>query len=187
MRVGIFRYTGTGGSLVQAWHIAETEPFRGILAEKEVVGFGYSVFNPKIKTVKNYPKKKPIEITKLLVSGYMFVQFDNEVDGWQRINDARGIKSLMYSSPECPARIPDKQLMPLVALCVGGYLNELDIPKAEELLFEVGAWVKIVDGPFGGFQGTVQEVTREKVRVITSIFGRDTPVIGEPSMFKIQK
>jgi transcription termination/antitermination protein NusG len=50
-------------------------------------------------------------------------------------------------------------------------------PKPK-VLFEVGEAVKVVDGPFQDFNGTVEEVRPEKgkVRVLISIFGRATPV-----------
>ena len=50
-------------------------------------------------------------------------------------------------------------------------------PKPK-VLFEVGEAIKVVDGPFQDFNGTVEEVKPEKgkVRVLISIFGRATPV-----------
>jgi transcriptional antiterminator NusG len=50
-------------------------------------------------------------------------------------------------------------------------------PKPK-VLFEIGEAVKVVDGPFQDFNGTVEEVRPEKgkVRVLISIFGRATPV-----------
>ncbi|HMU42681.1 MAG TPA: transcription termination/antitermination protein NusG [Ignavibacteriaceae bacterium] len=47
-----------------------------------------------------------------------------------------------------------------------------------ETIFRTGDFVKIVDGPFNNFNGTVQEVNEEKmkIKVMVSIFGRKTPV-----------
>ena len=44
--------------------------------------------------------------------------------------------------------------------------------------FEVGANVKVVDGPFKGFEGKVSEIDKErgKIKVLVNMFGRDTPV-----------
>ncbi len=44
--------------------------------------------------------------------------------------------------------------------------------------FEVGDTVKVIDGPLDGFLGTVEELEPEKdrVRVVVSMFGRETPV-----------
>src|SRR5208283_267187 len=50
--------------------------------------------------------------------------------------------------------------------------------KIGKVLLEVGEAIKVVDGPFQDFNGTVEEVKPEKgkVRVLISIFGRATPV-----------
>jgi transcriptional antiterminator NusG len=44
--------------------------------------------------------------------------------------------------------------------------------------FEMGSMVKIVDGPFKGFEGKVSEIDKEKgkIKVLVNMFGRDTPV-----------
>ena len=46
------------------------------------------------------------------------------------------------------------------------------------MIFDIGEVVRVIDGPFANFQGTVDEVYPEKgrVRVLVSIFGRETPV-----------
>jgi transcriptional antiterminator NusG len=46
------------------------------------------------------------------------------------------------------------------------------------VIFDIGEVVRVVDGPFANFQGVVDEVFPEKgrVRVMVSIFGRETPV-----------
>ena len=85
--------------------------------------------------------------------------------------------------------------MPRVVGFVGDDLNPLPLPDDEaakiigrihtgsesprpKVTFEVGEVVRVTDGPFANFQGVVDEVFPEKgrVRVMVSIFGRETPV-----------
>ena len=58
--------------------------------------------------------------------------------------------------------------------------THLDVYKRQEVIlgFEVGDTVKVTDGPLEGFLGTVEELEPEKdrVRVVVSMFGRETPV-----------
>ena len=54
----------------------------------------------------------------------------------------------------------------------------LDLYAPEEITFEPGEMVRVIDGPFNDFSGAVDEVNYEKnkVRVAVLIFGRSTPV-----------
>ena len=72
-----------------------------------------------------------------------------------------------------PPEVPAAEVEAIKAQMEEGALR----PKPK-VLFEVGEAVKVVDGPFQDFNGTVEEVRPEKgkVRVLISIFGRATPV-----------
>lgn len=166
------------------WYVAQTEPFKGLLAEAEVMALGYLTFHPKVRTVRRWRKSKPRERIQPYVPGYLFVSFDADEEGWQRINKQRGVKALMYSSLETPARVRDDALLPLMAMCdADGYLNE---QEADCFLFKVGNTVRATDGPFAGMVGkVVQRSSHDRVKVMLSIFGRPTPVESHPGVFEL--
>ena len=72
-----------------------------------------------------------------------------------------------------PMPLPDSD----AAKIIGRIQDGAETPKPK-VIFEVGEAVRVIDGPFANFQGVVDEVFPEKgrVRVLVSIFGRDTPV-----------
>ena len=59
-----------------------------------------------------------------------------------------------------------------------GLASESEVRAASEIEFLVGESVKVVDGPFNGFKGTIQEVAEDKhkLKVVVTIFDRQTPL-----------
>jgi transcriptional antiterminator NusG len=59
-----------------------------------------------------------------------------------------------------------------------GIASESETRAASEITFLVGESVKVVDGPFNGFKGQVQEVSQDKhkLKVVVTIFDRQTPL-----------
>ena len=72
-----------------------------------------------------------------------------------------------------PAPITDEEADQILSRMEAGKLKPQ--PK---FYFEVGDDVRVIDGPFTNFNGTVEEVNPEKgkIKVLVSIFGRSTPV-----------
>jgi len=69
-----------------------------------------------------------------------------------------------------------------------GQVDELEESEEEfGMTFYVGETVKVIDGPFNGFNGTIEEINLEKkkLKVIVKIFGRRTPV--ELSFMQVEK
>jgi transcriptional antiterminator NusG len=103
---------------------------------------------------------------------YILAQLTLTPSMWHCIKDTPhciGFVGGRTDPPPVPQREVDK---------IRGHMEEgLKAPKAV-LSFHVGDQVKVVDGPFKNFLGTVEEVNpdKNKVRVLVSIFGRATPV-----------
>ena len=104
--------------------------------------------------------------------GYIFVNMELTDETWHVIKDTPKITGFVGHSTQ-PPEVPESEVREITQQMEEGALR----PKPK-VLFEVGEAVKVVDGPFQDFNGTVEEVRPEKgkVRVLISIFGRATPV-----------
>jgi transcriptional antiterminator NusG len=104
--------------------------------------------------------------------GYILVRMELSDETWHLVKDTPKVTGFI-GSKEKPSPISDKDVETLRTRIDEGTLK----PKPK-FKFEVGDHVKIIDGPFTNFDGVIDEVKAEKgkLRVIVSIFGRQTPV-----------
>jgi transcription termination/antitermination protein NusG len=104
--------------------------------------------------------------------GYIFVNMELDEETWHVVKDTPKVTGFVGHSTS-PPEVPAAEVEAIKQQMEEGALR----PKPK-ILFEVGEAVKVVDGPFQDFNGTVEEVRPEKgkVRVLISIFGRATPV-----------
>jgi transcriptional antiterminator NusG len=104
--------------------------------------------------------------------GYIFVNMELDDDTWHVVKNTPKVTGFVGHSTK-PPEVPEAEVRAITDQMAEGALR----PKPK-VLFEVGEAVKVVDGPFQDFNGTVEEVRAEKgkVRVLISIFGRATPV-----------
>jgi transcriptional antiterminator NusG len=104
--------------------------------------------------------------------GYIFVNMELTDETWHVIKNTPKITGFVGHAT-APPEVSESEVRQITDQMQEGALR----PKPK-VLFEVGEAVKVVDGPFQDFNGTVEEVRPEKgkVRVLISIFGRATPV-----------
>ncbi len=104
--------------------------------------------------------------------GYILVRMEMNDDTWHIVKNTPKVTGFI-GSKEKPSPISDKDVELLKTRIDEGTLK----PKPK-FKFEVGDHVRIIDGPFTNFDGVIDEVKAEKgkLRVIVSIFGRQTPV-----------
>ena len=104
--------------------------------------------------------------------GYIFVNMELDDETWHVVKETPKITGFVGHSTT-PPEVSESEVLAIKAQMEEGALR----PKPK-VLFEVGEAIKVIDGPFQDFNGTVEEVRPEKgkVRVLISIFGRATPV-----------
>ena len=121
------------------------------------------------------PMEKVTEVTesgvmkegdRKVCPGYVLIKMVMTDDTWHLIRNIRGVTGFVGEA---------NKAIPLTEEEVAG----LGVEKHEiVVLYHVGDTVKITDGPLASFNGTVEEIEPEKnkVRVVVSMFGRETPV-----------
>lgn len=109
--------------------------------------------------------------TRNFYPGYIFVQMVLSDTSWHLIKDTPKVSG--FVGGRHPAPVPDSEINAIAQQVADGIAK----PKPS-VIFEQGDHVRVVDGAFANFTGTIEEVNpdKQKVRVLVSIFGRATPV-----------
>ncbi len=105
--------------------------------------------------------------------GYVLVQMEMNDATWHLVKSTPRVTGFVGGTATKPAPISEREVQAILQQIQEGV--EKPRPK---VLYEVGELVRIIDGPFSDFNGTVEEVNYEKnkLRVSVTIFGRATPV-----------
>ena len=105
--------------------------------------------------------------------GYVLVQMDMDEETWHLVRDVPKVLGFIGGTPEKPAAISEREAQTILQRVQEG----VDKPRPK-VLFEVGEMVRVKEGPFTDFNGSVEDVNYEKskIRVSVTIFGRATPV-----------
>jgi transcriptional antiterminator NusG len=105
--------------------------------------------------------------------GYVLVQMIMSDDTWHLVKHTNKVTGFVGGAKNRPSPISDEE----VAKILGQMVEGVEKPR-HKVEFVVGEYVRVKDGPFTDFNGTVDEVNYEKskVRVSVTIFGRATPV-----------
>jgi transcriptional antiterminator NusG len=103
--------------------------------------------------------------------GYMFVQMNLTDESWHLVKDTPKVSG--FVGGRYPTAVPASQINLVAQQVADGAAK----PKPR-VVFEQGDHVRVIEGAFANFTGTIEEVKpeKQKVRVLVSIFGRATPV-----------
>jgi transcriptional antiterminator NusG len=111
-------------------------------------------------------ESKTKEIERKIFPGYVLVKMVMNDVSWHLVRNVRGVTGFVGAANKAVPLTEEE-------------IFNLGIEKHEIIVgYEVGSTVKVTDGPLEGFLGTVDEIEFDKsrVRVIVSMFGRETPV-----------
>ena len=119
-----------------------------------------------METVTEITDNGPKDVERKVFPGYVLVKMVMNDEPWHVIRNIRGVTGFLGSG---------NRAIPLSDSDVAA----LGVEKREIVVsYKVGDTVKITDGALESFLGTVEEIDleRNKVRVVVSMFGRETPV-----------
>lgn len=109
-------------------------------------------------------------VKKKIFPGYVLVEMIISDDSWYVVRNTPGVTGFVGAG---------NKPVPLDETEVKGILRQMGVDDPRpRVAFEPGSQVRVISGPFGGFTGVVEEVNLERgrLRVIVSMFGRETPV-----------
>lgn len=111
--------------------------------------------------------------TRKFFPGYVLVKMEMDDASWHLVRKTPKVLGFIGGTSDKPAPITEQEANAILRRVQEG----ADKPRPK-ILFEVGEVVRVVEGPFADFNGSVEEVNYEKnrLRVAVLIFGRSTPV-----------
>ncbi len=122
--------------------------------------------NIPMETVTEVVDSQVKTVERKVFPGYVLVKMVMTDESWYLVRNARGATGFVGSANK-PIPLTDEEI---AALGVEKKNVEVD--------FELGGSVRVADGPLEGFLGTVDDIDfeRKSVRVVVSMFGRETPI-----------
>jgi transcriptional antiterminator NusG len=138
----------------------------------ETMGMKNKIFDVVIPTEEEIEVKdgKRRTVERHVFPGYILVQMLMDEDSWYVVRNTPGVTGFVGMGNE-PTPLRPEEVAQIIKRM------EAEAPRVK-VTYKAGQRVRIVDGPFNDFIGTVDQIDMEraKVRVMVSFFGRETPV-----------
>ena len=123
------------------------------------------------ESVSEMKDNQKVTVEKRTMPGYVLVQMDLNEDSWSLVKGTPGVTGFVGASNE-PVPLTQLEVDRLL------HVEVSDRPVRSRAQFTIGESVKVVSGPLSDFSGEISEVNddAQKLKVLVSIFGRETPV-----------
>jgi len=158
--------------VVHCYSGQETKVHNAIMQRIETMNMQDKIFDVVVPTEEEIEIKdgKRRRVERRVFPGYILVKMLMDEDSWYVVRNTPGVTGFVGMGNEPTPLRPEE-----VAQIKGRMEQEATSIKLD---YKVGEKVRIKDGPFNEFMGTVGDIDteRSKVRVMVSFFGRDTPV-----------
>lgn len=169
------------------WYIVHTyaghenKVSKNLRQRSESMGFDNRIFDiivPTRSTIKVSQGKKET-VQEKIFPGYVLIKMDLDDETWLLVRSTPGVTAFIGAGNK-PTPISEKEVE-----AIQKFMNTEE--PLYKVAFSTGEAVKIMDGPFSDFLGTIDSIDEErgKLKVLVSIFGRETPV--ELDFLQVQK
>ena len=144
------------------------------IKNRELEDFFFEIIVPMEEQIEIKDGQKKTNLKKVF-PGYVLIKMIVTEESWYIVRNTRGVTGFVGSGTD-PIPLTDTEIR---------NMGFEDVPVNVD--YEEGDTVQVVNGPLEGFVGTVQEINKEKqkVKVLVSMFGRETPV--ELEFSQVQK
>ncbi len=132
------------------------------------------------ETVSEMKDNQKVSVEKRTMPGYVLVNMELNEDSWQLVKGTPGVTGFVGASNE-PVPLTQPEVDRLLH-------REVAQKVATKAQFSIGESVKVISGPLSDFSGEISEINQDasKLKVLVSIFGRETPVeVGFDQVKKI--
>ena len=135
-------------------------------------GFGDRIFNVLVpeEDVVEIKDGKRVERKKKMFPGYIFVEMVLNEATWHALKQMPGVARFIGNKVR-PIPVSEREMQRV--------LKQLGVREEQiEIHFDKGEAIRIISGPFRGYQGSVEEINpqKSKIKALVNIFGRDTPI-----------
>ncbi|MBA4495874.1 transcription termination/antitermination protein NusG [Paenactinomyces guangxiensis] len=141
----------------------------------------FRVLVPMEEEIEHKEGKKKTVMRKVF-PGYVLVEMIMTDDSWYVVRNTPGVTGFVGSSGA------GSKPTPLMPDEVQAILRQMGVEESRNVAdFATGQSVRVKEGPFANFVGTIEEVdlNRSKLKVLVNMFGRETPV--ELDFFQVEK
>jgi transcription termination/antitermination protein NusG len=132
------------------------------------------------ETVQEVKDNQKVSVEKRTMPGYVLVNMDLSDDSWSLVKNTPGVTGFVG---------PSNEPIPLTQGEVDRLLHrEVAVRTPSRAQFSIGESVRVISGPLSDFSGEISEINEDasKLKVLVSIFGRETPVeVGYDQVKKI--
>ncbi|MBE5819470.1 MAG: transcription termination/antitermination protein NusG [Clostridia bacterium] len=135
------------------------------IKNRELEDFFFDIIVPMEEQIEIKDGKRKTNLKKVF-PGYVLIKMIVTEESWYIVRNTRGVTGFVGSGTD-PIPLTEEEIRNM------GF--EVAVVNVD---YEVSDSVRVVNGPLAGFIGTVQEINKEKgkVKVLVSMFGRETPV-----------